>query len=68
MARYSYAVSYESETRPVRTVRGEFDAAGGPQAARQGSREACRHWPKGRPFRSVVVVVERIEDEREGDV
>lgn len=55
---YSYSASYESDTQPVETVRGTLEASGGPQAIRQGSREACRAWPKGRPFRSIVVVVE----------
>jgi len=59
--RYSYVVSYESDTQPVETVRGEFEAGGGDGSLRQGAREACAHWPKGRKFRSVVIVVERLD-------
>jgi hypothetical protein len=59
--RYSYVVSYESDTQPVETVRGEFEAGGGDGSLRQGAREACAHWPKGRKFRSVVIDVERLE-------
>jgi hypothetical protein len=43
------------------TVRGEFEAGGGDSSLRQGAREACAHWPKGRKFRSVVIVVERLD-------
>jgi len=39
--RYSYVVSYESDTQPVETVRGEFEAGGGESSFRQGAREAC---------------------------
>ena len=63
--RYHYAVSYESDIKPVETVKGEFDVRSGRQAIRQGAREACRAWPKGRKFRSVVVVVEQREAETE---
>jgi hypothetical protein len=59
--RYRYSVSFESDTLPVETVRGEFEAGGGDSSLRQGAREACAHWPKGRKFRSVVIVVERLE-------
>jgi len=45
----------------VETVRGEFEAGGGDGSLRQGAREACAHWPKGRKFRSVVIDVERLE-------
>jgi hypothetical protein len=31
------------------------------RSARQGAREAVKHWPKGRPFRSWVIVVERLD-------
>jgi hypothetical protein len=59
--RYRYSVSFESDTLPVETVRGNFEANGGPGSLRQGAREACKHWPRGRSFRSVVIVVERSE-------
>jgi hypothetical protein len=60
--RYRYAISYESESQPVETVRGEFEAGGFDSALRQGSSETCTHWPHRRVFRSVVIVVERIEE------
>jgi hypothetical protein len=63
--RFRYVVSYESDTQPVETVRGEFEANGGAQGLRQGAREACTHWPKHRSFRSVVIVVERLDMEAE---
>lgn len=59
--RFRYVVSYESDIQPVETVRGEFEVDGGAQAVRQGAREGCRQWPTHRKFRSVVVVVERLE-------
>ena len=59
--RYRYSVSYESDTQAVETVRGEFEAGGGDSSLRQGAREACAQWPNGRKFRSVVIVVERLE-------
>ena len=58
--RFRYAISYESDTQPVETVRGEFEVNGGAQGIRQGAREACRQWPKHRSFRSVVLVIERL--------
>jgi hypothetical protein len=63
MYHYRYAISYESDSQPVETVRGEFEARDRSQAIRQGAREAVRHWPKGRQFRSWVIVVERLEAE-----
>ena len=59
--RFRYAVSYESDTSPIETLRGELDARDARQAALRGGREAFKHWPKGRHFRSVVVVIERLD-------
>ena len=59
--RYRYAVSYESDSQPVETDRGEFEARDRHGAIRQGAREAVAHWPKGRSFRSWVIVVERLD-------
>jgi len=61
--RFRYAISYESDTQPVETVRGELDARDGRQAAFRSGRMASRAWPKGRRFRSFVVVVEQLEAE-----
>jgi hypothetical protein len=60
--RYGYVVSYESDSQPVETIRGEFEAKDRSSAIRQGAREAVRRWPKGRSFRSWVIVVERLEE------
>jgi hypothetical protein len=68
MYHYRYAISYESDTSPVETVRGEFEARSRTSAIRQGAREAVRHWPKGRKFRSWVIVVERLEAEADDTV
>jgi hypothetical protein len=59
--RYRYAVSYESDSQPVETDRGEFEARDRRGAIRQGAREAVAYWPKGRSFRSWVIVVERLD-------
>jgi hypothetical protein len=59
--RYRYSVSFESDSQPVETVRGEFEAKDRRGAIRQGAREAVAHWPKGRSFRSWVIVVERLD-------
>jgi len=59
--RYRYSVSFETDSQPVETVRGEFEAKDRCGAIRQGAREAVAHWPKGRSFRSWVIVVERLD-------
>jgi hypothetical protein len=64
MPLYHYVVSYESDTQPVHTVRGEIEARDTRQAALRSGREASRRWPKARSFRSVVVVVEKREGAR----
>lgn len=57
---FKCVVSYESDLAPVETLRFELIARDVKQAALRGGREASRRWPKGRKFRSVVVVVERV--------
>ena len=59
--RYRYSVSFEGDSQPVQTVRGEFEAKDRCGAIRQGAREAVAQWPKGRSFRSWVIVVERLD-------
>ncbi len=54
---YRYAVSYESDKKPVQTVRGLVDANALQEAVRRANFRA--EPPKG-PFRSVVVVVEEL--------
>jgi hypothetical protein len=66
--RFRYAISFESDSRPVETVRGEFDVARSSQALHQGARVAVAKHPKGRRFRSFVIVVEQLDmDESEMD-
>ena len=60
--RYRYTISYESDTQPVETVRGEFVSRDTPSACLQGGREARDHWPTKRRFRSVVTVIEALDD------
>ena len=59
--RLRYAASYESDTSPIETLRGELNARDARQAALRGGREAFKRWPEGRKFRSVVIVVERLD-------
>ncbi len=59
--RYRASVSYESDTQPVETVRCEFEAGTAKSATVRAAREANRHRPAKRSFRSWVIVVERLE-------
>jgi hypothetical protein len=61
MTRFRYAFSFESDTKPVHTVRGTLDANGSRQAIRQSLRAALAHWPKQTTWRSYVLVVERLD-------
>ena len=54
MGRYRYAISYESDTQPVETVRGEFEAPRFTTALYRGGKVARDNWPRKRRFRSVV--------------
>jgi hypothetical protein len=63
--RYGYTISYESDTQPVVTVRGDFDAKDRSSAIRQGAKRAVKQWPKGRSFRSWVICVERLDNQPE---
>ena len=60
--RYRRAISHESDTNPVEALCGERDAREVSHAALRGGREATKRYPKGRTFRSVVVVVERLDE------
>jgi len=60
--RYSYTISYESDTQPVETVRGELTASRLAIACSRAGGLARDSWPKGRRFRSVVTVVEALDD------
>ena len=59
--RYTYSVSYESDSQPVETVRGELEAEDPKSATVRAARAANTRRPKGRQFRSWVIVVERLE-------
>jgi hypothetical protein len=59
--RFRYTISYESDIQPVETIRGEFEARGSSQALHQGARVAVANRPKGRRFRSFVIVVEQLD-------
>jgi hypothetical protein len=63
--RFRYVVSYESDTQPVETVRGEFEVARSSTALHEGARAAVANHPKGRRFRSFVIVVEQLDIEAE---
>lgn len=56
---YRAAVSFESDTQPVQTLRKEIVAANAPQAARRALTEARRTFSGSRP-RSMVLVLEEI--------
>ena len=59
--RYRYVFSYESDSQPVETVRGELEAEDPKSATVRAARAANTQRPKGRQFRSWVIVVERLE-------
>jgi hypothetical protein len=68
MYHYRYAISYESDSSPVETVRGEFEARTHANAIHQSARTALKEWPKARKFRSWVIVVERLDAEADDAV
>ena len=59
--RYRYVFSYESDSQPVETVRGELEAEDPKSATVRAARAANTRRPKGRQFRSWVIVVERLD-------
>lgn len=61
--KYHYIISYESDTQPVVTIRGDYEAGNRATAIRKGARAAVANWPKGRTFRSWVICVERADSE-----
>lgn len=56
--RYRYAVSLESDTRPVETVRGEFDRDDEETALKSAVHLAFKAARKSSSYRSWVVCVE----------
>lgn len=68
--RYRASVSFEHDTQPVRTYRGEIAAPGLPTATSRALRTARGLYP-GLRWRSVVIVLEKLDaadDEPEGDL
>jgi len=62
---YRVVVSFESETAPVDTYRGEIVAAGASTAARRALTTALAQRPNPRQhWRSLVVVLEKAEGPR----
>lgn len=57
------SISYESETKPVHTVRVEFSAKTAKQALRQATREAIKNWPSRQSYTSWVICVEQLVEE-----
>lgn len=58
--KFRATISYESDQKPVETVRTEFDSVGPKPAIRQAAREAIKLWPKGEKFRSWVICLEKL--------
>jgi hypothetical protein len=60
--RYRASVSFEHDLRPVQTWRGELTSTRAHTAALRALREASSAHPQERFWRSVVVVLEKLED------
>ena len=60
--RFRYAVSFESDSKPVETVRGEFDREDAESACKSAVHLAWKSAPKGSSYRSWVVCVERLDE------
>ena len=58
--KYSASISYESDFKPVRTVKVEFESTSPKAGLRQATREAIKAWPKQEQFRSWVICVEKL--------
>jgi hypothetical protein len=58
--RFRWAVSFESDTRPVHTVRGEFDRDDPEVALKSAAFLAFQGKPRG-TYRSWVICVEQLE-------
>lgn len=55
---FTYAVSFESDTQPVETLRGEVEAIDAEDAIRRGLRRAVDTRTGRGKYRSLVVVVQ----------
>jgi hypothetical protein len=60
--RFRYAVSFESDLRPVQTVRGEFDRDDPESALKSAAFLAFKSAPRG-VYRSWVICVEHVPGE-----
>ncbi len=65
MPRWQYAVTFESDTQPPETLRGEV---GGSLSAAVGRavRQSKQRKPSKNRFRSICVLLEKLEEEIEG--
>jgi hypothetical protein len=59
--RYTFTVTFESDTMPCKTHRGTIDAPGVPTALTRALKAAKQAFPGAR-WRSMVVVLEKAED------
>ena len=59
--RYRYAVSFEHDTKPVETARGEIDRDDAESAFKSAVHLAFKATPRSSSYRFYVVCVERIE-------
>lgn len=57
--RFRYSVSFESDTQPVQTVRGELDKTDAEDACKSAAYLAFKKPPRGK-WRSWVICIEQI--------
>lgn len=62
--RYRASVSFESDRRPVTTYRGEIDVPNPRLGARRALEAASRAYP-GQHWRSLVIVLEKVQPDED---
>lgn len=60
--KFKAVISFESDFKPVRTYREEFNSTGPKPAMRQAARIAVKNWPEREQFRSWVICLEKCEE------
>jgi hypothetical protein len=65
MPSYRYTFSFESDTKPVHTVKGEVDRADAETALKSAVFQAFKNAPRG-TYRSWVVCVEGLDNSGNG--
>jgi len=60
--RFKFSVSFESDTAPVVTLRGDVEKASPEEAFQAAVFRAFKDKPKGRHYRSWVCVIEEIAE------